>query len=337
MKKNILKIAHSAMIAFLFCFTFSCKELFSNDDTAPSLKEFTNCSSHEVSFCFSEPVKFTDAFITKWTKNDDEKDNENFSFAENVNPNQKIALLISYENDGTKVIAHSVTALTAGEEYAIYAEARDTNGNSISFYETFLGFNENPASLFISGVYILYNKKNNRHEFIELECTQSGNLAGFSLSADTKTVFVFPSCEVSKGEKIVLHLYKNENCLAENEIASDTNLSKGWYCSNETRDFWILENKKTSLLSDNRGIIVLKNESTKKFVDAFLYANDDNTDWKSSALVEVEKQLAQTGSIANESIESAFRFKKLSALAKTTKMFYKENGKWTIKELPNNN
>ena len=345
MKKIIFVVVETLLISTIVLFAvspLSCSanehglQILKGDYIPPTLETFENLSTRALSFTFSKPITLANASISKRSKNDD----ENFFYSENAKPKEKISVSLSYENDGSTVVARASNALAIGEQYAFYAEASDTNGNSLSFCVPFSGWNENPATLFISGVYTLYSSKYNRHEFVELECAQSGNLAGFSISAVAQKklkLFTFPSCEVLQGEKIVLHFYKNENCFAENENEKNTKRSRGWYCSNKTRDFWIAENEKTSLLSDNKGIVVLENENTKKIVDAFLYASNDNEDWKNSALTSEAKTLAEAGFIADESIESAFRFKKLSSSTKSTEMFSRQNKTWTIKELAMSN
>ena len=53
-----------------------------------------------------------------------------------------ISVTVFYSGDGKTAIAEAAESLEAGVRYALYGEAKDENGNTLTFSVPFIGFNE---------------------------------------------------------------------------------------------------------------------------------------------------------------------------------------------------
>jgi hypothetical protein len=259
---------------YLVCTFVSCKvtpdgvEIITGDFTAPELLSFSSESSDEVVIEFSKNVRLTGVHVTSVV------DGSIFADVEQAeNPAQEQHLVLSQKTQ-------------VGEKYRLSGVVEDVRGNTLSFSVAFSGYNERVPILVLSEVRSEYS--NPRAEFIELYAVTAGNLAGVTVycAYDGKDcIYEFASCEVRAGEYIVLHYRKlTEDCV--DETGANLTLSGGTD-SSAARDLWV---DNTSARIGKSDIILLRERTGGKLLDALLYSESSKTDWKND---EIRKAAAE--------------------------------------------
>ena len=300
----------SACILFSLC-PVSCKvtdeglQLLRGDYEAPVLESYTAKSERHVTLSFSERVTITGAVITRAAS---------FSAGEALPEQGKISPIlkaasgetggipvsVSYDDEGKSVIVEASEALEAGAHYALYGEARDENGNSLTFYVPFVGFNGRIPKIVISGIHPQFASAPSgggdaKCEFVELYALTGGNAAGLTLqsaSDGNDRAFTLPSAEVKAGETVIVHLRtKGEGCVSE--TGSDLALSSGWYTSPVMRDIWSPNEK--ACLGDKEDVLMLVNSFTGDVLDAVLYAPAGSTAWSNENIKGAAQAMSAKG------------------------------------------
>lgn len=207
------------------------------------------------------------------------------------------------QNDGGVSVSVNFGAdhqLEAGETYILSGIAHDQEGNSLLFQLPFHGFNQHVAGVVLSEVRTEASntaKANAKIEFVELYVHTSGNLAGISLynaSDDKFGEYVFPSAEVTAGEYIVVHFRTMEEhavgCL--DETSDDLNVSTAPDSCDDVRDFWV---PGTAARLGKSDVILLRERSGGKIVDALLYAEAGIKDSTQKKLVDAAQLAVKAG------------------------------------------
>ena len=299
----------SACILFALC-PVSCKvtdeglQLLRGDYTAPVLESYAAKSERHVTLSFSERVTITGAVISRSA---DFSSGQTLSEQGKISPILKAAsgesggipVSVSYDDGGRSVIAESSQVLEAGTHYELYGEARDENGNSLTFYVPFVGFNGRMPKIVISGIHPQFASASGggdaKCEFVELYALTGGNAAGLTLqsAADGKDrAFTLPAAEIKSGETVIVHLRtKGEGCVSE--TGSDLSLSSGWYTSSEIRDIWAPNEK--ACLGDKEDVLMLVNSFTGDVLDAVLYAPADGAAWSSETVKAAAREAVAKG------------------------------------------
>ena len=309
----------TALVSFALC-PVSCKatdeglQLLRGDYTAPVLESYAAASERRVSLSFSERVTITGAVITRAAPFSGD---EGTAVQGGLSPVLKaasgetggIAVGISYSDDGRTAIAEAVEALEAGARYALYGEARDENGNTLTFCVPFIGFNGRIPKIVISGIHPQFASASNgggaKCEFVELYALTDGNIAGLAIQSAADGIdraFTLPAAEVKAGDVIVVHLRtKGEGCVSE--TGSDLALSSGWYTSSAVRDIWSPNEK--ACLGDKEDAIMLVDAFTGDVLDAVLYAHPETAAWSNENVKVAVQKIAAKGIWKSGSIEDA--------------------------------
>ena len=134
-------------------------------------------------------------------------------------------------------------------------------------------------------------------EFVELYVHTPGNLAGVTLynAADDKYgEYVFPAAEVDAGEYIVVHYRSLEDqrsgCI--DETNDDLNASTAADSVDGARDFWIADANARLADSD---VVLLRERSGGQLMDAVLFAEDVQSNWKNETLTAAAAEAVATG------------------------------------------
>ncbi|NLM00315.1 MAG: hypothetical protein GX220_02535 [Treponema sp.] len=283
----IMQIVFTLFLVLAVCFSaigISCKltpegiTVLTGDYTSPKLIELSVNENQTLNLVFSKEVNLRNLSII-------DGETKDIVFSEDK------LQIITDDNLMIDVIFQGKTE--CGKSYNLLGIAEDKKGSSLSFELEFSGFNENVCSLLFSEVRTEYSK--GKIEFVEFLVTNSGNLAGIEfLCANGKNVleYVFPSCEVNKGEYIVLHCrLLEETCI--DEIGEDLNECKATDSCDNARDFWI--NNQTACIGKT-DVILLKERKGGKIVDALLFAEEDK-DWKAETMMQEFADLAFAGGV----------------------------------------
>lgn len=224
---------------------------------------------------------------------------------------------VSYGNpDDEQCCADVVfsSALEIGCAYALYGEATDDSGNSLTFSVPFTGYNAEVPGIEIVRMRIKYQGERNGdgkfyNEFVEVRALTDGNLAGlelFSVSDGECKKYVFPAVRVTKGEIVAVHMRSaGSGCI--DELTDDLNLSSAFDSVDGVRDLW--SENTTSCLNDSTDIVVLRNSFDGSLVDIVPYAKTGTAQWKTDAFVSaletaVEKELWSPDSAVGSAVNA---------------------------------
>lgn len=224
---------------------------------------------------------------------------------------------VSYGNpDDEQCCADVVfsSALEIGCAYALYGEATDDSGNSLTFSVPFTGYNAEIPGIEIVRMRIKYqgeSKGNGKfyNEFVEVRALTEGNLAGlelFSVGDGECKKYVFPAVRVTKGEIVAVHMRSaGSGCI--DELTDDLNLSSAFDSVDGVRDLW--SENTTSCLNDSADIVVLRNSFDGSLVDIVPYAKTGTAQWKTDAFVSaletaVEKELWSPDSAVGSAVNA---------------------------------
>ncbi|MCR4790994.1 MAG: hypothetical protein K5839_07950 [Treponemataceae bacterium] len=176
--------------------------------------------------------------------------------------------------------------LSCTKNYLIEGNVKDQRGNSLYFKDKFQGFNSRVPEIILNEIRSEYSKP--KCEFVELYTLSDGNLGGMQLicaSDGIEKSYIFPSAEVKAGEYIVLHFRSIEEDLID-EVGENTSLSKGCESGNH-RDLWI-DNKSARIAKSD--VILLKDRINGKVIDAVLYCESENSNWKNQFMQECAEE-----------------------------------------------
>lgn len=224
---------------------------------------------------------------------------------------------VSYGNpDDEQCCADVVfsSALEIGCAYALYGEATDDSGNSLTFSVPFTGYNAELPGIEIVRMRIKYQGERNGdgkfyNEFVEVRALTDGNLAGlelFSVGDGECKKYVFPAVRVTKGEIVAVHMRSaGSGCI--DELTDDLNLSSAFDSVDGVRDLW--SENTTSCLNDSADTVVLRNSFDGSLVDIVPYAKTGTAQWKTDAFVSaletaVEKELWSPDSAVGSAVNA---------------------------------
>lgn len=179
-------------------------------------------------------------------------------------------------DDGKSVVYEFAQETAVGERYQLFGEIADSRGNSLTFALPFDGYNSRVPILIIEEVQGAYTKDKQKCEYIVLAALTDGNLGGLELhSAQYPSLlsnYQFPPCEVKAGEKIMIHLRTFEGVDFENETDGNLAKDKGEWSRPHVRDLFFENGKKC--IGTSYGVILLRNKSDMKILDALLYTTE---------------------------------------------------------------
>lgn len=293
MKKVFIKIGICIFITLIILFLvtgISCAitpegiTIITGDYESPKYIELKVQSANSINLNFSKAIKLEKIII---------KDNSTKeSIINNIeNPNSDI-INVTFENK-----------LACDKQYIIEGYIKDVAGNTLYFTDLFSGYNDRIPKVRLNEIRTEYS--NPKCEFIELLICSDGNLGGMEIISaydGLDKTYIFPSVEVRNGEYVVLHCRKlDENSV--DEIGDDCLLSVGSE-TGDYRDLWIDNNSARLGKSD---VILLKDKKDGNILDAVLYSQTDNTEWKTDILVECATQAFESnnweeGSLAENAV-----------------------------------
>ncbi|MDP2792082.1 MAG: hypothetical protein Q8O15_10055 [Rectinemataceae bacterium] len=165
-----------------------------------------------------------------------------------------------------------------GEACSLSGEARDASGNTTRFLFSFVGYNGNPATLRLNEVQPGKNSSasNLHRDYIEFVAVEKGNLGGVQVqwASSVKVMsYLFPPCDVAKGEIVVLHCTPEGIPGEVNETGSDLRLSEGVDASAAGRDFWT----DSGGIPDETGLILLRPREGHPPVECLFFASSAKT------------------------------------------------------------
>lgn len=249
------------------------------DTTPPVLNAFRVLSSECVRFEFSEPVTLSSLVC------EDDGGGE-------------IPLAgsgVSLDESGTVAEIRFGTPTETGGSYTIGAVATDSDGNTCSFEQKFLGFNENPAKIILNEVFLKGStaKKNPQTPYIEFYVLKGGNLSGMKVCTGYNSKeYCFPSIDVNEGEFFILHWKSPEDSEPEDELSDDLNLSKSPQSYNGVRDLWIPE---SSFLSGSTDVLSVVDSFGDCAVDGIVYLKSEDTSFSRKNQKDLAAQLSTSG------------------------------------------
>ncbi len=262
------------------------------DVSSPVLQDFIQIDESRFMLMFSESVVLEQLAVY---------DGEGVLCAENVSFQQAepdAAVLSDGMDSGafcTELSVETRMPLIAGGRYVLSGTAVDGAGNSLLFQIPFTGYNNRVPGLVLSEIRTGYSKP--KVEFVELYVHTPGNLAGVTLynAADDKYgEYVFPAAEVDAGEYIVVHYRSLEEqrsgCI--DETNDDLNASTAADSVDGARDFWIADANARLADSD---VVLLRERSGGQLMDAVLFAEDVQSNWKNETLTAAAAEAVATG------------------------------------------
>lgn len=182
------------------------------------------------------------------------------------------------ESAGQELKVRFSPPLSPGVACSLSGEVQDRSGNSLRFIFSFIGFNGRPALLRITEVQTGKNSSasNNHRDYLEFSVLEEGNLGGIQVkwcSTVKEMEYVFPPCEVAKGEFLVLHCAPEGIPEEKDELGQDLALSGGVDSNPGARDFWT----KAGGLPDETGLVAVSPREGDPFKDGLLYVASDKT------------------------------------------------------------
>ncbi len=283
-------------LCFFIPFLLMCVSIFSvsckmtaegiistaEDVGSPVLLEFSQDSAECVSLSFTEKVELLNLEVRSGnlsTMGDLIFSGEQITVTERGLEQQdgvagQDVHLAEEEEGGSllQVVFSDSHVLEAGQSYMLSGVAQDSQGNSLLFQVPFHGFNQNVAGVVFSEVRSGYSKP--KVEYIELYVHTGGDMAGIVLSATNKDFeYVFPSVEVAAGEYLVLHMRTLEQESGHvDELDGNLNASTASDSCENARDLWV---PLTEKIVGNSDVLVLRERTNGKMMDALLYAHPE--------------------------------------------------------------
>ena len=266
-------------------------EIIPADTTAPSVLDFFMESGRTLSVHCSERIAIGDVVVREFSDSSDEigDEGEGEAFA--------VADSVTYSTDGTSARIELSDSTCVGKQYLFSGRIYDVSGNSLEFYQKFVGFNEHPAQMIFNEIRISYDKKKQESDFVEFYVLKDGNTSGLEFVSAANGNYEFPAIEVKRGDYIVLHgrtefagskgqpATKIENFA--DELDSDLSASKTPDSCATARDLWRAGSKR---ISTNTDVLVLRDSATQKIKDAVFLSASGKTEWTKTK--KVMKELA---------------------------------------------
>lgn len=280
----------------------------SSDVSDPKMTKFSQESQDTLVLVFSEDVTLSNLEVRKGSKD---------NLGERVLSESQLEVRVTgssslvaadggeaaaKESQGmeAQILFKDTSELYVGESYILSGVAHDQDGNSLLFQIPFRGYNSKVAGVVLSEVRTEASntaKANAKIEFVELYVHTSGDLAGISLynaGDDKQGEYEFPSAEVTAGEYIVVHFRTMEEHAAGciDEKGNDLNVSTAPDSCDDVRDFWV---PGTAARLGKSDVILLRERSGGKIVDALLYAESDIKDSTQKKLVDAAQLAVKAG------------------------------------------
>lgn len=302
LKEMLLVLGEALLIAGITIaavMPVSCKiteqgiKLVGGDYVPPVLNNFLVENENTVSLTFSEKVEITGYVVAIAT--DDLFGSEEHSSTIDLSPALErvsgvygsVPCQLVYNEEEAQVQFLLEQQMEIGQLYQLYAQVRDSVGNTLTLALPFTGFNSRVPQLMITEIQtesVSQNKieKNNgtyRNEFVELLVLKSGNLAGLELCSgydgETKK-YVFPAIEVTAGEIFIVHMRNRGNgCISEE--GEDLTLATSSYTSPQIRDLWT--DIESTTLGNKTDIIIVRNRSDNRVIDAVMFRASSVEAW----------------------------------------------------------
>ena len=318
----------------------SCKiteqgiKVVSGDYVPPVLNNFVVKDESTVSLTFSEKVEITGYVVAIAT--DDLFGSEEHSSTIDLSPALErvsgvygtVPCNVVYDEEEPEIQFVLEQQMEIGQLYQLYAQVRDSVGNTLTLAVPFTGFNSRVPELMITEIQtesVSQNKaeKNTgtyRNEFVELLVLKSGNLAGLELCSGydgEAKKYVFPAIEVTAGEIFVVHMRNRGNgCISEE--GDDLTLATASYTSPEIRDLWT--DIETTTLGNKTDIIIVRNRSDNRLLDAVMFRASSVEAW-TKTMLDYSQLLDESEIYESGNIENAFIADSLT----TTKTLHRTN------------
>ena len=318
----------------------SCKiteqgiKVVSGDYVPPVLNNFVVKDESTVSLTFSEKVEITGYVVAIAT--DDLFGSEEHSSTIDLSPALErvsgvygtVPCNVVYDEEEPEIQFVLEQQMEIGQLYQLYAQVRDSVGNTLTLAVPFTGFNSRVPELMITEIQtesVSQNKAEKtagtyRNEFVELLVLKSGNLAGLELCSGydgEAKKYVFPAIEVAAGEIFVVHMRNRGNgCISEE--GDDLTLATASYTSPEIRDLWT--DIETTTLGNKTDIIIVRNRSDNRLLDAVMFRASSVEAW-TKTMLDYSQLLDESEIYESGSIENAFIADSLT----TTKTLHRTN------------
>ncbi len=287
----------SVLLVFIVCFLVSAGScaftseglsLLSGDYTYPTLEHFTLENETSAIIHFSHKVTFPqlDYYVLNLNEKTENENSVVDSRAQLVGSVHTKIQEKKIENLDKNIFEYSLTfpfETEAHLQYILSGTVKDDIGSTLSFTLSFSGYNSRVPRMIFSEISTEYSKP--RTEFVEIYILEDGNLAGVVLHSASDGIdkdYVFPSVEVKKGERVVLHMRTIEEG-AVNELGSDITLSNTKLSSPEGRDIYISGTE--TRLSKN-DVLLLRERFNGTLLDAVAYVDGIKEDWPKDAMFE---------------------------------------------------
>lgn len=301
--KTFLVILGVSVIILSIC-VISCQLspegiiLISGDYSCPKCNSFFLTNTNNAIISFSEEVYIDSLKLV------------NDSTTTNISCNSS-SILSTIDNTSTQTdFSIDFSENTFPEYlYTLSGVATDKKNNSLTFHFTFTGFNNNIPKLVLNEVRTESSKL--KYEFIEIVALSEGNLGGVQILCgyDSENgIFTFPSVYVKENEYIVVHYRKSEegaiteinlvNASYEEELAVSTATDS---CST-ARDFWI---DNTDARIQKSDVILIKDKKDGIILDAVLFSESTNLEWKKDIQKEYATQASENGIWLDNSFENS--------------------------------
>ena len=307
LKEMLLVLGEALLIAGITIaavMPVSCKiteqgiKVLGGDYVPPVLNNFLVENENTVSLTFSEKVEITGYVVAIAT--DDLFGSEEHSSTIDLSPALErvsgvygsVPCQLVYNEEEAQVQFLLEQQMEIGQLYQLYAQVRDSVGNTLTLALPFTGFNSRVPQLMITEIQtesVSQNKseKNNgtyRNEFVELLVLKSGNLAGLELCSgydgETKK-YVFPAIEVTAGEIFIVHMRNRGNgCISEE--GEDLTLATSSYTSPQIRDLWT--DIESTTLGNKTDIIIVRTRSDNRVIDAAMFRASSVEAWTKTML-----------------------------------------------------
>ena len=303
----------------------SCKiteqgiKVVGGDYVPPVLNNFLVQDEKTVRLTFSEKVEITGYVIALAT--DDLFGSEEHSSTIDLSPALErvsgvygsIPCSLVYNEEEAEIQFVLDEQMEIGQSYQLYAQVRDSVGNTLTLALPFTGFNSRLPELMITEIQTEGATQNKaektegtyRNEFVELLVLKSGNLAGLELCSgydgETKK-YDFPAIEVSAGEVFLVHMRNRGNgCISEE--GDDLTLATASYTSPQIRDLWT--DIETTTLGNKTDIIIVRNRSDNRVLDAAMFRASSVEAW-TKTMLDYSLLLDEAGIYDSGNIENAF-------------------------------
>ena len=318
----------------------SCKiteqgiKVVSGDYVPPVLNNFVVKDESTVSLTFSEKVEITGYVVAIAT--DDLFGSEEHSSTIDLSPALErvsgvfgtVPCNVVYDEEEPEIQFVLEQQMEIGQLYQLYAQVRDSVGNTLTLAVPFTGFNSRVPELMITEIQtesVSQNKAEKtagtyRNEFVELLVLKSGNLAGLELCSGydgEAKKYVFPAIEVTAGEIFVVHMRNRGNgCISEE--GDDLTLATASYTSPEIRDLWT--DIETTTLGNKTDIIIVRNRSDNRLLDAVMFRASSVEAW-TKTMLDYSQLLDESEIYESGNVENAFIADSLT----TTKTLHRTN------------